>query len=632
MKICIVAHNAYGALTGENSGHIGGVERQTELMSRWLASRGHEVSVITWHEGGDDIEQLGDIRVIKLCRPKQGIPVLRFFIPRWSSLIRALRVADADLYYHNCFEAVTGQVALWCRLHNKPFVYSVANESDCDNRFRGKHPWYEIRFFRYGLLHADLLIAQTKRQQQKLMSNYRLKSTVINMPGTPPTFRPGYQREKLYDNRNILWVGRLRSVKRIDWLLDVAKRLPELQFTVAGPKDDSPQYIQRILSRIDETPNVTYLGKVSRSDMIDVYQNASLLCCTSVFEGFPNIFLEAWSYGLPLVTTFDPDDIVQSHNLGAFVTTQDELAEALGRFIDDKESWLESSQNCFDYYREHHAPEQVMSQFEQAFIALLENDVGHHFDQQSDEWHDYYTRRSASISHLDLQQRLAHTQALLQNLEPECDNKRLLDLGCGTGSSFEAISQTGDWDIYAIDISPKMVKTALARGPHIHVSQGNATQMSFADKRFSVVVALGVLEYIEDYPRALDEIHRVLTENGRFIVSVPNQSSLFRRLRKLEKVITRPLKKLLGHSARKDEIFHRQWSLAEFSDTLQAHHFALEQVRFSSYGLLSPKFEDSAFNIRLSHWLTKKLTDHPRLNLLLANTVTLQAKAIGDEQ
>ena len=48
MKICIVAHFAYGALTGEETGHIGGVERQTALFSNWLAERGHTVSVITW--------------------------------------------------------------------------------------------------------------------------------------------------------------------------------------------------------------------------------------------------------------------------------------------------------------------------------------------------------------------------------------------------------------------------------------------------------------------------------------------------------------------------------------------------------------------------------------------------------
>lgn len=35
--ICLVAHFAYGALAGGEHGHIGGVERQTSLMAKWLA-------------------------------------------------------------------------------------------------------------------------------------------------------------------------------------------------------------------------------------------------------------------------------------------------------------------------------------------------------------------------------------------------------------------------------------------------------------------------------------------------------------------------------------------------------------------------------------------------------------------
>ena len=34
-----------------------------------------------------------------------------------------------------------------------------------------------------------------------------------------------------------------------------------------------------------------------------------MLLSTSDFEGFPNTFLEAWSVGLPIVSTFDPDTV-----------------------------------------------------------------------------------------------------------------------------------------------------------------------------------------------------------------------------------------------------------------------------------------------------------------------------------
>ena len=51
LHICIVSHNGYGAISGGTIGFIGGVERQTSLLARWLVGRGHKVSFLTWDEG-----------------------------------------------------------------------------------------------------------------------------------------------------------------------------------------------------------------------------------------------------------------------------------------------------------------------------------------------------------------------------------------------------------------------------------------------------------------------------------------------------------------------------------------------------------------------------------------------------
>ena len=85
-RICFVAHLAYGAMTGGNGGFIGGVERQTSLMARWLAARGYRVSLITWDEGQEDGVVIDGVQVFKVCRKEAGIKGLRFFWPRWSSL------------------------------------------------------------------------------------------------------------------------------------------------------------------------------------------------------------------------------------------------------------------------------------------------------------------------------------------------------------------------------------------------------------------------------------------------------------------------------------------------------------------------------------------------------------------
>ena len=151
LNICFVAHFAYRALSGTDVGHIGGVERQTSIMARWLARNGHKVSVIVWATGNGLEEDVDGIRVIPLCEESAGIVGLRFFYPRWSSLISALAAADADIYYHNCAEYVTGQVAMWARSHQKTFIYSVASDPECLARPPVLSTWRERILFQPGL-------------------------------------------------------------------------------------------------------------------------------------------------------------------------------------------------------------------------------------------------------------------------------------------------------------------------------------------------------------------------------------------------------------------------------------------------------------------------------------------------
>ena len=77
--ICLVAHYAYGALIGGSNGHIGGVERQTSLLAKWLAAKGYPVSMVTWDEGQTDGREIDGVSVYKLCRKDAGGKGVRFF-------------------------------------------------------------------------------------------------------------------------------------------------------------------------------------------------------------------------------------------------------------------------------------------------------------------------------------------------------------------------------------------------------------------------------------------------------------------------------------------------------------------------------------------------------------------------
>jgi glycosyltransferase involved in cell wall biosynthesis len=354
-------------MTGGASGHIGGVERQTSFTARWFAARGHPTSLVTWGEGPSGDERVGDVQIIKLCPPDAGVPGLRFFHPRWTSLWRALGRADADVYYQNCAEEVTGQVALWCRRHGRPFVYSVASQPDCDPQLPTLRRRRERILYRYGLRHADQVIVQTRTQQQMLRAGFGRESVVIPMPCPGPSDDAYVPPDPPGEGRfRVLWVGRICREKRPDRLLDLAAAVPELTFDVAGPFGDDA-YAKSVQSRAEGMANVVLHGGVERQRMPEFYGRSGCLCCTSDVEGFPNTFLEAWSHGLPVVTTFDPDGLVAGHGLGHTAPDVPSLAEALRTLSCDADTWRTASRNGRRYYTKNHTVDAVLPQFEEVF-------------------------------------------------------------------------------------------------------------------------------------------------------------------------------------------------------------------------------------------------------------------------
>lgn len=370
-SICFVAHFAYGALAGGLSGHIGGVERQTAMMAKWFAKRGYKVSMLTWDEGQEDGEEIDGVKVFRMCRKDEGIKGLRFFWPRWTSLNDAMKRANADIYYQNCGEYVTGQVALWCRRHNRKFVYSIASDPDCDARLPEMHKIRERILYRYGLKHADNVIVQTKKQQDMLYTGFIRDSIVIPMPCNGISDEEYAELKKnRSESFNVLWLGRVCEVKRPDRLLELAKICPDVHFDFVGPKGDS-QCSDDIIEQVKQIPNITYHGPAVKEQVWDFYKKAKIFLSTSDFEGFPNTFLEAWSCGLPIVSTFDPDNIIAQKGLGKIATDIPALSFGIYELLKSKEKWESASHAARKYYVQNHAIDVIMPRFEQVFDEVM---------------------------------------------------------------------------------------------------------------------------------------------------------------------------------------------------------------------------------------------------------------------
>jgi SAM-dependent methyltransferase len=112
----------------------------------------------------------------------------------------------------------------------------------------------------------------------------------------------------------------------------------------------------------------------------------------------------------------------------------------------------------------------------------------------------------------------------------ECRPGKVLEVGCGPGEAAARVQRELGADVVAIDISPRMVELARARGVDARV--GDVQELPFEDCSFDCALAAWMLYHVPEVDRALQELARVVRPGGR-LVAVTNARGHLRELRDL---------------------------------------------------------------------------------------------------
>jgi glycosyltransferase involved in cell wall biosynthesis len=373
MRICIVGLKCFDHIARNPiPRYLGGIETQLAVLARALVTDECAVSIITYDHGQDEETWFDGVRVLKSFAPDAGLPFLRSIHPRTTQLWRAMRRADAQIYLQMGAGLETAQVAWGSRWRCTPsrrFVFCLASDANCDEHLKAGFGACERMAYRQSLHRADRIVAQTDAQRIALRKNTGLDSCIVPMAVECP--RKEARATSSGKDGGILWVGRITPGKRLEWLVELAERCSDLTFDVVGSPNRNSCYATRLLRRAAELPNLRLHGRISQGALVEKYQSARLLCCTSMIEGFPTTFLEAWSYGLPILTTFDPDRIVRQNNLGIVADNQEQLILGLRRLLNDASLYISMSQDAQRYYARNHAPSNVAVRFRMVFSDLL---------------------------------------------------------------------------------------------------------------------------------------------------------------------------------------------------------------------------------------------------------------------
>ena len=107
-----------------------------------------------------------------------------------------------------------------------------------------------------------------------------------------------------------------------------------------------------------------------------------------------------------------------------------------------------------------------------------------------------------------------------------CTQKRVLDIACGEGFGSNFLSRYAE-SVVGVDIDPVVIEHAKRKyyRERLNFMISNATSVPVEPEEFDVIVSFETLEHLtkEDQHLFIEEMVRVLKEDGTLIISTPNK-------------------------------------------------------------------------------------------------------------
>jgi glycosyltransferase involved in cell wall biosynthesis len=358
-SVCFVTPHGWPVLSRDPGLEvIGGAEVQQAVLARLLAAAGHRVSMISLDYGQPERAQVDGITVHKAFEPDAGLPVLRYLHPRLTSMWRALGEADADVYYYRSASMWVGVVAEFCRRNGRGSIYAGASDRDFDQGAGGQIRYARDRWlYQRGLAAVDRIVVQNELQARNCRAQYGREAVLI-----PSCYQlPEDSRPAADSSDRILWVGTIQPNKRPEQLLELARRLPQRRFVmVGGPAiGASAEYYEGIKREAQSLPNLQFRGFLPIAEAERCFDDARLLVSTSLFEGMPNVFLQAWARGIPTVATVDVGAAVNR-----VAQDVDGLAAEVESLLTSPARWAGASRSVLEYFARTHSAEEVLARYE----------------------------------------------------------------------------------------------------------------------------------------------------------------------------------------------------------------------------------------------------------------------------
>ncbi|EIV99339.1 glycogen synthase [Thermoanaerobacter siderophilus] len=267
---------------------------------------------------------------------------------------------DSDiLHCHTWYTFMAGFLAK--KLYDKPLVVTVHSleplrpwkEEQLGNGYK-LSSWME----RTGIEAADRVIAVSQGSKEDILKYYNIPEEKveviyngIDLNQYQKTDRNIARQKYGIEGKYILFVGRISRQKGITHLIDAVKYLPkDIKVVLCASSPDTQEVLEEVEQKVKLYDNIIWINKmVEKEEIIELYSNAEVFACPSVYEPFGIINLEAMACKTPVVAsaTGGIKEVVVHEETGFLVEpgNPEELAKYINILLNNKDLAIKFGEN-----------------------------------------------------------------------------------------------------------------------------------------------------------------------------------------------------------------------------------------------------------------------------------------------
>lgn len=295
--------------------NIGGVETHLDLLTKYLVEHNFKTTVLTYKpittktKNYKKIEKSKNLTIYrfwwfgnKIFDKTTPFPLLQFiyivpglFFDTFFYLLKNNKKIDAVHAHGFAAGFIVSLCSLIFKIKRKIIsTHYIYPNLDINNISTKILKWTFTKF--------DKILLVSEKSGQQLQKIGLDKNKMINYKHwlDPKIYKP-ILNKKNNNQLNILFVGRIISMKGVFLLLEIAKKLPlKIVFTLVGDGPDFKQLQKDSLL----IKNFKLVGKKNPLEIINYYQKSDLTILPSLApEAQPMVVMESLMCGTPIITT-----------------------------------------------------------------------------------------------------------------------------------------------------------------------------------------------------------------------------------------------------------------------------------------------------------------------------------------